>query len=86
MFANFYLNPFDHFIKHTLRLRYYSRYVADFVLVHRGKRYLQHYAAFSLRRKILLTAVSGWWWKYVYISGVYRKVSLRAATPVPAGI
>jgi len=165
VFANFYLNPFDHFIKHTHGIRYYNRYVDDFVLVHRDKqvlielvpqieaflrfelglllhprkRYLQHYAkgvaylgsdikpgriyignrtkgnlydslirhneivrcrppdmeelqkfmssvnsylgimkhyaTFSLRRKMLLSAVSDWWWKYVYVSGGYRKVS-----------
>lgn len=168
VFANFYLNPFDHFIKHTLGIRYYSRYVDDFIIVHRNKdflrrsvtqienflwrelglrlhpwkRFLQHYskgvaylgayiepgriyignrtkgnfynallrhnavvharpplqvelqqfissvnsylgiimhyASYSLRRKMLLTAVSGWWRRYIYVSGGYRKVSLRA--------
>jgi hypothetical protein len=29
VFANFYLNTFDHFIKHTLKLRYYSRYAVE---------------------------------------------------------
>ena len=33
MFANFYLNPLDHFIKHSLCVRYYGRYVDDFVIV-----------------------------------------------------
>ncbi len=31
-FANAYLNGFDHFVKETLRCRYYIRYVDDFVL------------------------------------------------------
>jgi retron-type reverse transcriptase len=30
-FANIYLNEFDHFVKETLRCRYYIRYVDDFV-------------------------------------------------------
>ena len=41
VFANFYLNPFDHFIKHDLGIRYYGRYVDDFILVHRDKAYLK---------------------------------------------
>lgn len=174
VFANFYLNPFDHFIKHTLRLRYYSRYVDDFIIVHEDKQFLlelvpqleaflrfelglllhprkryvqhyrrgiaylgayikpgrvyigsrtkgnfkdslmrhneivrcrppclgelqkfmssvnsylgimRHYNTFLLRRKILLSDVSGWWWKYVYVSGGYRKVSLRAVQSASA--
>ncbi|HAT9492130.1 TPA: hypothetical protein JBD00_13140 [Legionella pneumophila subsp. pneumophila] len=41
VFANFYLNPFDHFIKHDLRIKYYGRYVDDFLLVHQDGRYLK---------------------------------------------
>jgi RNA-directed DNA polymerase len=41
VFANFYLNPFDHFIKTTLGIRYYGRYVDDFVIVHQNKEYLK---------------------------------------------
>ena len=40
VFANFYLNPFDHLIKHILGVRYYSRYVDDFVIVHEDKQFL----------------------------------------------
>jgi len=40
VFANFYLNIFDHFMKHTLGLRYYGRYVDDMVAVHRNKAFL----------------------------------------------
>jgi RNA-directed DNA polymerase len=35
--ANLYLSDFDHFMKHTLRLKYYGRYVDDFVIIHRDK-------------------------------------------------
>lgn len=36
-FANIYLNPLDQFIKHTLRVRHYVRYVDDLVLVHEDR-------------------------------------------------
>jgi len=41
VFANFYLNSLDHFIKHKLKIRYYGRYVDDFVLVHEDNEYLK---------------------------------------------
>ena len=41
IFANFYMNDFDHFIKHGLGVRYYGRYVDDFVLVHQNVEYLK---------------------------------------------
>jgi RNA-directed DNA polymerase len=40
VFANFYLNSFDHFMKHTLGLRYYGRYVDDVVVVHQDEAFL----------------------------------------------
>lgn len=33
LFANVYMNEFDQFVKHDLRVRYYARYTDDFVLV-----------------------------------------------------
>jgi len=41
IFANFYMNSFDHFVKHDLGIRYYGRYVDDFVLVHPDKNFLK---------------------------------------------
>lgn len=41
MFANFYMNPFDHFMKHDLHLRYYGRYVDDMIIVHEDIEYLK---------------------------------------------
>jgi len=41
IFANFYMNSLDHFIKHDLGIRYYGRYVDDFVIVHPDKEYLK---------------------------------------------
>jgi RNA-directed DNA polymerase len=34
VFANFYMNPLDHFIRNQLSIRFYGRYVDDFVIVH----------------------------------------------------
>jgi len=33
LFSNAYLNPFDHFVKQSLRVPYYIRYMDDFVLL-----------------------------------------------------
>jgi hypothetical protein len=41
VFANVYMSCFDHFIKHQLGIKYYGRYVDDFVLVHHNKGYLK---------------------------------------------
>ncbi len=41
VFANFYLNRFDHFIKKDLGVRFYGRYVDDFILVHEDKDFLK---------------------------------------------
>ncbi|PKG43946.1 RNA-directed DNA polymerase [Psychroflexus sp. MES1-P1E] len=41
VFANVYMSSFDHFIKHQLGIKYYGRYVDDFILVHSNKAYLK---------------------------------------------
>lgn len=40
-FANWYLNPFDHFVKSTLRVKKYVRYVDDFALFSDDQAFLQ---------------------------------------------
>lgn len=35
-FANVYLNSLDQFVKHTLKARYYLRYMDDFILIHKS--------------------------------------------------
>jgi len=40
-FANVYLNELDYFVKHTLRVKYYIRYVDDFVILHKSERQLE---------------------------------------------
>ncbi len=37
IFANFYLNFFDHFMKNVLKIKYYGRYVDDFILILKDK-------------------------------------------------
>ncbi len=41
IFANIYLDNFDKFIKHQLKVRYYIRYTDDFVMVSDNKKYLE---------------------------------------------
>jgi retron-type reverse transcriptase len=36
-FANVYMNELDQFVKHTLKAKYYGRYVDDFILFHEDK-------------------------------------------------
>lgn len=47
MFANIYMNELDQFAKHILRVKYYLRYMDDFVILHHDEHYLE-----SLKDKI----------------------------------
>jgi len=40
LFSNVYFNQFDHFVKKELGIKYYGRYVDDFIIVHPNKDYL----------------------------------------------
>lgn len=42
-FANVYLNELDYYVKHTLKVKYYIRYVDDFVVLHRSKKRLNYF-------------------------------------------
>ena len=42
-FANVYLNELDQFVKHKLKVKYYIRYVDDFVIFHNNKEELEEY-------------------------------------------
>lgn len=42
VFANFYMDAFDKFIKHESGIKYYGRYVDDFVIIHGNKQFLLH--------------------------------------------
>ena len=39
------MDSFDHFVKHDLKIRYYGRYVDDFVIVHESKEHLKNLIA-----------------------------------------
>lgn len=41
LFANIYLNELDHFVKETLRERWYARYMDDFLIIHPDKNHLR---------------------------------------------
>ena len=41
-FANVYLNELDYFIKYRLRTKYYIRYVDDFVIFNKDKKFLEY--------------------------------------------
>ncbi|MEI7740908.1 MAG: reverse transcriptase/maturase family protein [bacterium] len=41
LLANAYMNEFDQFVKHELRVKYYLRYADDFVFLHHEKQYLE---------------------------------------------
>ena len=40
IFANFYLNRLDKYVTEDLQIKYYGRYVDDFVLIHEDKQVL----------------------------------------------
>lgn len=42
-FANLYLNDLDQFVKHKLKVKYYIRYVDDFVILHESKEQLENW-------------------------------------------
>jgi RNA-directed DNA polymerase len=57
-FANVYLNELDQFVKHTLKAKYYLRYVDDFVIIHNSAKTLEKYmdeVNCFLREKLALT-------------------------------
>jgi len=42
-FANVYLNELDYFVKHKLKIKYYLRYVDDFVILHSSNEQLKEW-------------------------------------------
>ena len=50
-YANLYLSGLDHFIKETLKIKYYGRYMDDFYLIHEDKEYLR-YCRGEIERRI----------------------------------
>lgn len=42
LFANIYMNEFDQFVKHKLKIKYYIRYTDDFIILSEDKKYLEN--------------------------------------------
>lgn len=57
LFANVYMNEFDQFVKHVLKIKYYARYTDDFVIISNDKTLLTqsipHIQTFLLARLTL---------------------------------
>ena len=47
LLVNIYMNEFDQYVKHTLKVKYYIRYADDFVFLSEDKNYLE-----SMRQKV----------------------------------
>ena len=41
LFANVYMNEFDHFVKHRIKAKHYIRYADDFVILHEDRQWLE---------------------------------------------
>ena len=41
IFANIYMNEFDQFVKHVLKIKHYARYTDDFLIISENKKYLE---------------------------------------------
>ena len=46
--ANFYLSPFDHFVKDDLGFKHYARYCDDVVIIHKDKQELKQHLPYML--------------------------------------
>jgi hypothetical protein len=42
LFGNIYMNDFDHWVKKEFGVKYYGRYVDDFIIVHQNKEFLKN--------------------------------------------
>ena len=51
-----FLDEFDHFVKERLRIKYYTRYMDDFYLIHPDKEYLR----FCQKKSKNISRSSGW--------------------------
>lgn len=58
LFANVYLDIFDHFIKEKIRAQYYIRYMDDFIIISRNRTFLENLIPLIeqfLEKKLALT-------------------------------
>ncbi len=67
LFANVYMNEFDQFIKHTLKVTWYARYTDDFVIISRDKEYLEQ----------LLKPIQDFLYDHLHLSLHPHKIAIR---------
>lgn len=67
LFANVYLDAFDHFVKEKLGVRQYIRYTDDAVILHEDPAYLE----------MLLGPIAVWLWEERRLALHPRKVEIR---------
>jgi hypothetical protein len=82
LFANFYLDDFDHFMKEKLKLHYYGRYVDDMVVFHPDLTYLKMVICATgqyLQEKLTLTLHPD----KIYLQPYYRGVKFLGAMIKP---
>src|SRR5690554_4785086 len=41
---------------------------------------MKHYKSYKLRKTMIFKNLSGWWWNYVYLSGVIAKFEMKTKT------
>lgn len=82
LFSNIYLNEFDHFMKEELGIKYYWRYVDDFVVIHKEKEYLKsiipHIKRF-LQERLKVTLHP----KKIYLQPIHNGVQFLGAVIKP---
>jgi hypothetical protein len=82
LFANIYLNDFDHFMKKNLDLKYYGRYVDDIVVVHPDHAYLKTVIVATrkyLKTKLMLQLHP----KKIYLQHFLKGVKFLGAVIMP---
>ena len=67
VFANFYMNHFDQYLKKELKVALYGRYVDDFVIIHSNKEYL----------KLLITNLSNFLYSTLKLTLHPKKIYLQ---------
>lgn len=67
LFANVYLDAFDHYVKEKLHQPFYIRYTDDAVIVHEDRKYLAN----------LLPWLQAWLWQHRRLELHPRKVEIR---------
>lgn len=70
LFANVYLDAFDHFVKERLGIRHYIRYTDDAVILHHDPAFLE----------MLLGPIAVWLWEERRLALHPRKVEIRKLT------